>query len=205
MNLILDPAHAAKGVDFELSLFDCQSCHHSMKDLQWRARTTTGLPPGRIKLYDATSVMLLIVATRIAPPEIGKSLGDHMLALHKASGDSWDAVKSEATAIRDLADKLTPIIAARDFTKEDAVGLGHTVFAGAVDGNDLDYSGAQQQVMALESIVAAMKQLGYADDKQLAALNEALGGLYTAVADDQKYDPDAYVAALKAVNDKLPQ
>src|SRR5262249_1376113 len=145
MDLILDPAHAPKGVDFELSLFDCQSCHHSMKDLQWRARTSTGLPPGRIKLYDATSVMLLLVAARVAPPEIGKSLADHMLALHKASGDSWEAVKREATAIRELADKLVPIIAARDFTKEDATALGHAVVGSAVDGNDLDYSGAQQQ------------------------------------------------------------
>jgi hypothetical protein len=204
MDLILDPAHAPKGVDYELSVFDCQSCHHSMKELQWRARTTTGLPPGRIKLYDATSVMLLIVATRIAPPEVGKSLFDHMLALHKASGENWDAVKREATAIRELADKLTPVITAHDFTKEDATGLGHTVVASAVDGNDLDYSGAQQQVMALGSIVAAMEQLGYADDKLIAALNQALGGLYEAVADDQKYDPDAYLRALKAFNDKLP-
>lgn len=204
MDLILDPAHGAKGVDFELSLFDCQSCHHSMKDLQWRARTTTGLPPGRIKLYDATSVMLLIVATRIAPPDVGKSLVDHMLALHKASGESWEAVKREATAIRELADKLVPIITAHDFTKEDAAGLGHTVVASAVDGNDLDYSGAQQQVMALGSIVAAMKQLSYADDKVIEALNQALGGLYDAVADDQRYDPDAYLRALKTFNDKLP-
>jgi hypothetical protein len=205
MDLILDPAHAPKGVDFELSLFDCQSCHHSMKELQWRARTTTGLPPGRIKLYDATSVMLVIAATRLAPPETGKSLADHMLALHKASGDSWDAVKREATAVRELTGKLTPIIAAHDFSKEDATGLGHAVVANAVDGGDLDYSGAQQQVMALGSIVAAMKQLGYADDKAIGPLNQALGGLYEAVADDQKFDPDAYLAALKAFNDKLPQ
>jgi hypothetical protein len=205
MDLILDPAHAPKGVDFELSLFDCQSCHHSMKELQWRARTTTGLPPGRIKLYDATAVMLLTVAARLAPQDAGKSLADHMLALHQASGESWDAVKREATAVRGLADKLVPLIAAHDFSKEDAAALGHAVAASALDGGDLDYSGAQQQVMALGSIVAAMKQLGYADDKQIAALNQALGGLYETVADDQKYDPDAYLAALKTFNDKLPR
>ena len=42
------------------------------------------------------------------------------------------------------------------------------------------------------------------EDKVIAALNQALGGLYDAVADDQKYDPDAYLRALKAFNDKLP-
>jgi hypothetical protein len=203
MDLILDPNHAPKGVDLELSLFDCQSCHHSMSELQWRARTTTGLPPGRIKLYDATAVMLMIAAERVAP-DAAKPLASHLLALHAATGDSWDAVKREATAMRDETNKLISAIAAHDFTKDDATKLGHAVVASALDGGDLDYSGAQQQVMALESIVAAMKSLGFADDKQLAALNDALGPLYTAVADDQKFSPDGYVMALKAFNAKLP-
>ena len=202
-DLILDPKNAPKGLNPELSLFDCQSCHHSMSELQWQARTTTGLPPGRIKLYDATAVMLLIVAERVAPDR-AKALADHMLALHAATGESWDAVRREASAVRDAADKLIPAIAAHDFTKEDAKGLGQAVVVSALDGNDLDYSGAQQQVMALESIVAAMKQLGFADDKQLAGLNDTLQGLYAAVANDQTFRPDAYVAALKAFNAQLP-
>jgi hypothetical protein len=204
MELILNPAHAPKGVDYELSLFDCQSCHHSMKELQWRARTTTRLPPGRIKFYDATTVMLLIAANSVAP-ESGKALGERLLALHAASGENWDAVKREATAIREIADKLVPAIGGHDFTRQEAIDFGHAVAASALDGNDLDYSGAQQQVMALESIVAAMKLLGYADDKQLAPLNEALSGLYKAVANDQTYDPDAYAAAIKALKDRLPK
>ena len=203
MDLVLDPDHAPKGVNFELSLFDCQACHHSMSELQWRPRASTGLPPGRIKLYDATAVMLLVVADRVAP-DTAKTLASHLLALHRATGDSWDAVKREATAVREAADKLIPAIAGHDFTKDDAAKLSRTVVATAVDGSDLDYSGAQQQVMALESIVAAMKQLGFADEKQLAPLDAALTGLYQAVANDQTFSPDDYVAAVKAVAAKLP-
>jgi Cytochrome c554 and c-prime len=204
MDLVLDPSHAPKGVDFELSLFDCQACHHSMSELQWRARNTTGLPPGRIRLYDATAVMLLTVADRVAP-DTGKQLASHLLALHAATGESWDAVKREATAVREAANKLIPVIASHDFTKDDAAKLGHAVVASALNsGGDLDYSGAQQQVMALESIVAAMKQLDYADEKQLAALDGTLSGLYEAVANDQKFSPDSYIEALKTFNAKLP-
>jgi hypothetical protein len=202
MNLILDPNHAPKGVDYELSLFDCQACHHSMKDLQWQARASTGLPPGRIKLYDATAMMLIVVAQRVAPDK-AKELAQHMLALHAATGDNWDAVKREATAVRGIADALIPLIATHDFAKEDAIVLARAVVASALDGNDLDYSGAQQQVMALESIVAGMKLLGYADDKQVTALNEGLDGLYAAVADDQTYTPDAYATVMKAFSAKL--
>jgi hypothetical protein len=203
MDLILDPKNAPKGVDFELSLFDCQSCHHSMSELQWQARASTGLPPGRIKLYDATLVMLRVAAERVAP-DAAKALHDHMLALHAATGESWDAVRREAGAVRDATEKLIPALAAHDFTQDDARALAGAVLASGLDGGDLDYSGAQQQVMALESIVAAMKGLGFADDKALAGLNQALDGLYEAVADDQKYRPEAYVDALKAFKARLP-
>jgi len=203
MDLILDPSHAPQGFNLELSLFDCQSCHHSMSELQWHARTTTGLPPGRIKLYDATAVMLLAAAERVAP-DTAKKLADHLLALHAALGKDWNAVKQEASAVRDAANALIPVLGAHDFTKDDAAALAHAVTATALDGSDLDYSGAQQQVMALESIVAAMKQLGFADDKQIAGLNDALSGLYATVANDQKYRPDTYVDAVKAFSAKLP-
>jgi len=204
MDLILDPAHAPKGLNPELSLFDCQSCHHSMQELQWRARTSTGLPPGHIKFFDANAVMLAIAAGHVNG-DAANQLMQHMIALQAALGKDWDAVKSEASAIRNIADQLIPQLAAHDWTRADAISLAHSVAVSALNGNDLDYSGAQQQVMALESVVAAMKALGFADGQQIAALNDAMGPLYTAVADDQKYDPETYVAALKAFNAKLPQ
>jgi hypothetical protein len=48
-----------------------------------------------------------------------------------------------------------------------------------------------------------MKNLNFADDTQIAALNSALEGLYAAVADDQKYRPDAYAEAVKRFKAKL--
>ncbi len=204
MDLILDPAHAPKGVNLELSLFDCQSCHHSMRELQWRSRTSTGLPPGHIKFFDANAVMLAIAAGHVSGVP-GDQLTQHMVALQAALGKDWDTVRSEARAIRTIADQLIPLLAAHEWTRQDAISLTHTIVVSALDGNDLDYSGAQQQVMALGAVVAAMKALGFADAPQLAALDDALGPLYAAVADDQKYDPDAYVAALKAFNAKVPQ
>ncbi|HZK90692.1 MAG TPA: multiheme c-type cytochrome [Stellaceae bacterium] len=202
MDLILDQKQAPKGVDFELSLFDCQSCHHSMSDLQWEARASSGLPPGRIKLYDATAMMLRVAAERVAP-DTAKALRDHILALHAAAGDSWDAVKREASAVRDAANALIPQFVAHEFNKDDARAMADAVIATALEDHDFDYSGAQQQVMALESIVTAMKSLGLADETQISGLNQALDGLYAAVADDQKYSPDAYAEALKAFKAKL--
>jgi len=203
MDLILDPAHAPKGLNLELSLFDCQSCHHAMSQLQWGSRATTGLPPGHIKFFDANAVMLAVIAGQLKTPD--SDIAQHMVALQAALGKDWDTVKSEANAVKSAADRLIPALVAHDWTRADAIALSHSVEASALDGDDVDYSGAQQQVMALKSIVAAMKQLGFANDQQVAALNDALMWLDTTVADDRTYDQGAYVWALKAFNAKLPQ
>jgi Cytochrome c554 and c-prime len=204
MDLILDQKNTPAGLDFELSLFDCQACHHSMSSLQWQARASTGLPPGRIKLYDATAVMLRVAAQRVAPDQ-AKAMLTHLLALHTATGEGWDAVRKEASAVRDAANALIPLLAAHDFNKADALALAQAVITDAIDADDLDYSGATQQVMALESVIQAMKRLGYADDAQLKRLNAALDAMYAAVGDDQKYDPAGYVDAVKALKSVLPQ
>jgi hypothetical protein len=202
-SLLLDPKNAPKGVDLELSLFDCQACHHAMSELQWRKRSSTGLPPGRIRLYDATAAMLRLIARRIAP-DTATTLDAHLLALHRASGEDWNAVMREAGSVRQAATGLGPLLAKHEFDRADAKALAAAVIASALGGDDLDYAGAQQQVMALESIVAAARMLGLADDQQLAALNDAMGGLYSAVENDQSYRPDAYVEALRRVQAALP-
>jgi Cytochrome c554 and c-prime len=207
MDKILDKNNVPKGANPELALFDCQACHHAMNQLQWQKRPAIGLGPGKLRLYDATAVMLRTIASRVSP-DAAKDLGDHLVALHRATvepnGDYWAGVQREATAIREAADKLVPALAKHNFDKGDAKALAQAVIALSTGGEDLDYSSAQQQTMALESIVAAMKAFGFADEGQLKGLDDALGKVYEAAADDQKYRPDTFVQALKDFESKLP-
>jgi len=193
---LLDPKNVPKGLQPELVLFDCQACHHPMDQVQWRARKSTDLPPGRIRLYDATAVMLKVIAKRTAP-ELADKLTQHLTALHKATNDDWSAVQREAVIIRDTADQLIPQLAKHQFTVEDGRALAQAVIDNATSGDDLDYSAAQQQTMALSSILAAMKLQGLVDAAHLKTMNDALGGVYQAVQGDQAYKPDTYVAALQ--------
>ncbi|HEX3865052.1 MAG TPA: multiheme c-type cytochrome [Stellaceae bacterium] len=204
MAALLDPNNAPKGLQPELALFDCQACHHATDQLQWRARTSTGLPPGRLRLYDATAVMLRVIAGRTAP-EIAQKLSEHLLALHRATTQDWQAVQREARIVQQAAGELIPLLAKHDFTRDDAHALAAAVIAAGTSGDDLDYSAAQQQTMALGSILAATKMLSFADEAQVKSLNDALGALYDAVASDQAYRPDTYVKALQQFAAKLPQ
>ena len=206
MEKVLDPNNAPKGANPELAVFDCQACHHAMTQLQWQKRQSTGLGPGRHRLYDASAVMLRTIAARVAP-DAAKELNDHLVALHRATtekGDYWAGVQREATALKDIANKLVPVLAKHEFNQADAKALAQAVIAQGATGGDLDYSAAQQQTMALGSIFAAMRGLGFANEAQLKALDDALGGVYEAAANDQTYRPEKFAQTLKEVEAKLP-
>jgi len=191
MQSLLDPSNGPKGLQPELALFDCQSCHHATDQLQWRPSGSRGLLPGRLRLYDATAIMLQMITARVAP-EAAERLKVQLPILHRATIENWSAVQRAAQVLRDTADELVPILLRHEFTRDDGVAL-----ARALIGEALDYSTAQQQTMALASITSAMHLLGFADTKQIAALNDGLGGLYEAVANAQAYRPEAFEQALR--------
>jgi hypothetical protein len=95
MDALIDPHNAPKGLQPELVMFDCTACHHSETKIRWRPRRSTGLPPGAIKLNDANAVMLRVIAGRVAPAA-AKTLAQQTLALHRATGENWNAVVAAA-------------------------------------------------------------------------------------------------------------
>jgi hypothetical protein len=204
MNALLDPKNAPHGLDPELVLFDCESCHHSVNELQWQKSAADGLGPGRLRLYDADAVMLGIAAERVAPAE-AQTLHRNMMALHHATTKSWDAVKQEATQVRTAATALIPALAGHEFGRDDIKALAQGLIAAGSTGDASEYSGAQQATMALESLVASMKLNGYASPAQLTAMNAGLGGLYHATANDETYRPDDFAKALVAFGKTIPQ
>jgi hypothetical protein len=113
-------------------------------------------------------------------------------------------VQREATAVGQAADKLIPVMQQHNFDQADAKALAKAVIALGATGEDLDYSSAQQQTMALQSIVAMMKAFGFADQGQLKALEDSLGSLFEAASDDQTYRPEKFAQALKDLDAKLP-
>ena len=203
MDALLDPKNAPKGLDPELVLFDCQSCHHAMNQLQWQPSQTVALGPGRLKLYDADMIMLKIIAARV-DAAAAKALGDHMLALHQATTQDWAAVQREGQAVRQAASQLIPALSSHDFNRDDMKALAAGVIDVGLNGDAPAYSAAQQAADALESIASGMRSFGFANDDQVKAMNGALGGLFDAVADDQAYRPATFAKALQDLQKTLP-
>ena len=203
MDAVIDPKHAPKGIFPELVLFDCTACHHGMDDLRWQQQPSVGLPPGLPPLNTANAVMLKVIAARVSPG-VAKSLGDHLLALHHASTESWSGVQSEARALRQIAVDLVPALSSHDFTREDMRALADGLIAAGLDRDAGDYPGAEQATMALSSIVSAMRMAGYVGEPQAKEMNEKLNGLYEALANNATYKPETFLAALRDFQKVLP-
>ena len=177
MDAVLDPKHAPKGFWPEFAFFDCQSCHHEYG--AYARPTTTGLGPGAVKFNDANVVMLKVVAARVAPAA-ASALGDHMLALHKATLDDWAGVEREASAVRDAARSLVTEFAHHDFGGDDMRALADALVAlGTANGDDL-FSHDEQITMALEAVTTGLKSSGDIGDRQAAAVDKAMKAVYAA-------------------------
>ena len=199
---MLDPKHAPHGLFPEFAFYDCQSCHHPYDPVHGAKPTATGLGPGTVKLYDANLIMLRLIASRVAP-EAANALAAHMEALFRASVDDWPGVQREAAALREIARNLAPIVAHREFTRDDMralfegeVGLGTTA-------DDWQFSHGEQITMALEAIVTNLASAGYLEGGHADAMTDALAGLYKSFGDEQNFRPDAFAKALKNLQTAL--
>jgi Cytochrome c554 and c-prime len=203
MGALLEPKRAPKGLFPELVLFDCQSCHHPYNSLRGES-DTTGLAPGSFKLYDANAVMLRVIAARLAPAA-SKALSSRILALQRASSESWAAVQDQAREIRRLATALAPTIPSHDFAGDDLKALADGIIALELTGDDAQYSGAEQATMALASILSTAKFFGNLNYDQMAAMGKTMSGLYGAFASGESYRHEPFVRALREFRRTMPQ
>jgi hypothetical protein len=203
MGALLEPKRAPKGVFPELVLFDCQSCHHPYNSLRGEG-VSTGLAPGSVKLYDANAIMLHVIAARLAPAS-AKALSSHMLALQRASGESWATVQVEAHEVRRLASALSPTLSSHDFTRDDMKALADGIIALGLTGEGVRYSEAEQATMGLASIFSAVKSSGNLSEDQITAMTKAMNGLYGSFASDETYRHEPFVKALKEFRTTAPR
>jgi hypothetical protein len=200
---LLDPKNAPKGAVPELSLFDCQACHHATTQLQWTPSRLVGLGPGQLRLRDTSAVMLQVIAARVAP-DVVAALRAHIRGQQPAVAADWPAVQREAQAMQTLSSTLLTRVAAYQFGRTDARALAAGVIALGVDDGELSYTAARQETMALQAIIEAMDRQRLAEPAQVERLKQKLAKLSTAIANDQAYRPEPFKHVLQELQRDLP-
>ncbi len=187
--LTLIEQRIATGSTFpELSLFDCHACHHGMADVRWEP-SAHALGPGKVRLNDSAFAMVQLIANGV-DKDLADTLRRGLSDLHRASQKSTHLAAATARLRMPIERLEAETLAAGDAGAVPAAQLLSMIVT-TFSTTRTDYAVAEQAVMAIDMLSA---HLG------LRAQYEAwLDRLFDAVADDDAFDPDAFVAAIQAM------
>ncbi len=204
LDTMLDPERGMDGLFPELVAFDCHACHSPMSALEWAPREgTRALGPGIPRFNDANLLMLQVI-TDFIDRGLGNQLRERTNALHAATRENHSAMLNTARALKGVTAQLIDRFAARQFKAEDMKVLLDGVLSSGLNGEYVDYAGAEQASMALGTIVTAMQNVGALQKGQMDGVNAALDKVFAAVDDDEKYKPQTFVASLREFQQAMP-
>jgi Cytochrome c554 and c-prime len=201
MDILVDEKRGRDGLFPELVLFDCHACHHAMSDGRWKPKTAFGpsISPGLVRLNDSNLMMLRALANAV-DPALGEKVREQVLKLHRAVAGEGNA-RTEAMALKKLAGEVVPVIAKTDV----AAPLVRKVLMGLIDdgiaGHYSDYAAAEQATLAMSSVGAFLGKQGAM--KAPGNFNTSLKKLNTLLINDERYQPQQFVAQLKDLRAKI--
>jgi len=185
-------------------LFDCQACHHSMADIRWQPRATTGLGPGVVRLNDANLIMLYHMVKGLSP-DLAERLRSATVALHKATTKGPDATKQAATELQKIALEIEARVAKHKFSAADAKRMLDGLVAEGAKGEYFDYSAAEQSVMAISALLNTLENSGALKTQPGDKVNTGLDALYGSLEDENQFKPKQFAAKMKAFQTVLPK
>jgi hypothetical protein len=178
-------AHA-QGLFPDFALFNCYSCHRSMRLQRWQ--DLPGLEPGSIRVNDSALVMLAVALDALDPAAAGR-LRDATNAMHRAANENLPALRAAATRLQEQIPVLRQQLAARRFSPADHGALLDAILAAAERGEYPDYSSAEQAAMAVTLLLASSGRPLDADPR--------IEALFADLADDERYDPARFTRILR--------
>jgi hypothetical protein len=192
MDVLADPKRGRDGLFPELVLFDCYACHHPMSDKHWTPRIP-GLGPGVVRLNDSSQLMVRAIA-RVVDPALGDRIAETMVRLQQTVTGGGDAI-GLAKSLRADMDALIARLSQRTITEADMRAILTQLVNEGLNGQFHDYAGAEQATMAIGSVANFMYRKGVL--KSARDVNSGLASLQAAVANDERYNPAQFEAALR--------
>lgn len=206
MTMILDTKYSTDGLFPELAFFDCHACHQPMSSslpaqtgdfpTGWNPRPGTGLGPGVAKFNDA-SMLMLEIALDMADPGMADKMAEHILAVHKATQTSREAMLAAAAAARETARQAVQILATREIDAKTMRVAIETLIQKGSQGYFADYATAEQATMAMGSIIEAMRRAGFLESAAYDKMQTSMEAVYAAVANDEAYVVSRFVGAVQ--------
>ena len=185
-----------EGMFPEFYFLDCHSCHRRIFDQAKPVRTgldnagrnlPEGMPP-----YNDENLIMLAAAARMASPALADQLAARTAAFHKAMAtDRASAVQAAAQLSQTVA-ALKSAFASRNFSGADAFAMVDAISSKAISDRYTDYSGSQQAVMGVDTLLNAMVSSGRITVGAAAGIRGDIDRAYAAVKDPNAYKPSEF-------------
>ena len=193
MEVLADPKRGHDGLFPELVLFDCHACHHPMSDKRWAPRVP-GLGPGVVRLNDSSQLMVRAIA-KVIDPALGDRIAATMSRLQQTVSGGGDAIGLARQLKGDMGELIAKLNQ-RTITDADMRGILNALINEGLSGQYRDYAGAEQATMAIGSVASFMYKRGLL--KSARDINAGLNALQASVANDERFSPGQFEAALKS-------
>ncbi len=190
-----------EGIFPEFYFLDCHSCHRRIYDQAKPVKTSldnpgrTNIPEG-MPPYNDENLIMLSAAARVAAPALADQLAARTGAFHKAMTIDRASAVSAAAQLQQTVAALKAAFAARSFSGADAFTLVDAISAKAVGDRLTDYSGSQQAVMGVDTLLNAMVSSGRITVGAAAGIRADIDRAYTAVKDPNAFRPADFQASL---------
>ncbi|WP_312846665.1 hypothetical protein [Sphingopyxis sp. PET50] len=199
----------AEGMFPEFYFLDCHSCHRRIYD-QAKPVKTSAENPGRRYIVDGRQVSLpegmppyndenlimLAAAARLASSDLAAELATRTQAFHRAMTQDRESAKTAAAQLGATVGKLKAAFASPAFARVDAFALVDAISATAISDRFTDYSGSQQAVMGVDTLLNAMVSSGRVTVGAAAGIRGDIDRAYAAVKDPNNYRPADFQASL---------
>lgn len=189
-----------EGMFPEFYFLDCHSCHRRIYDQAKPVKTSMdnvgrnipeGMPP-----YNDENLIMLAAAARIAAPGLADQLETRTAAFHRAIMVDRASAVQAAAQLGQTVSALKSAFASRNFSGADAFTLVDAISAKAVGDRLTDYSGSQQAVMGVDTLLNSMVSSGRITVGAAAGIRGDIDRAYAAVKDPNAFKPAEFQASL---------
>jgi hypothetical protein len=169
----------------ELALFDCHACHHNKSNQKWQPSDTTNLPPGTVRLNDASFVMVLALAS-VVQPGLDDQVKSGLRRLHQTVAKGIGISESIAY-LKKLLDKVNgELKSERLLSVSDK--LLTKIIKTSSSGKMNDYARAEQAIMAIDMLLSIGGQRSEHADWLI--------DVYDTVENEDEFEPEAFIRVM---------
>ena len=178
----------------EFAYYQCDSCHHAMRDPFWDGSPGVDGAPGALRPADAPLTILEVALGQMAP-EGAAGLSSHLQQWRRALGNSDETTRAAEALYGELADLVDGIAKAR-YSRAQLRKLRDALLSRAGAGGFRYQATAEQACFAVETLCYELDDCSAQEDRLQSWLESAAG-------QNDGFDRDRYQGIAKDLRTML--